>query len=302
MGEFRAQLSVIVVTYNNRPELEETLLALLENVSLRPLEIILIDNASTDGTKEIIHTFARENSSRDVKILFRLNKKNRGFTHAVNQGLRHATGTYILFLNPDVILQPNAVEQMKKFASVQPDVGIVAPQLLNPDGHIQYSCRHFPRYRDIFFEITGLSRLFPKSKFFNYWKMGYFSHNRTRRVDQPQGACLFTTKDVADMIGPWDERFFLFFSDVDWCRRVKRRRKKIYFYPDARAIHKKGSSVYRHRVKSLFYSHRDFIEYFWKTHRKVWQLPVNFLVTLVLILTGTVRIMLALPGQIFRKR
>ena len=84
MGEFRAQLSAIVVTYNNRPELEETLQALIENVSVRPLEIILIDNASTDGTKEIIHTFAREHSARDVKILFRLNKKNRGFTHAVN--------------------------------------------------------------------------------------------------------------------------------------------------------------------------------------------------------------------------
>ncbi len=302
MGDFRAQLSAIVVTYNNRPELEETLQALIENVSVRPLEIILIDNASTDGTKEIIHTFAREHSARDVKILFRLNKKNRGFTHAVNQGLRHTTGGAILFLNPDVVLQPNAVEQMINFVSVQPDVGIVAPQLLHPDGRIQLSCRHFPRYRDLFFEITGLSYFFPKSKFFNYWKMGYFSHNRTRRVDQPQGACLLTTRDVVDTIGPWDERFFLFFSDVDWCRRVKRRRKKIYFYPDAKAVHLKGSSVYRHRIKSLFYSHRDFIEYFWKTKRKIWQWPVNVLVTFVLLFVGMIRILLAVPGQIFRKK
>ncbi len=302
MSDFKAQLSAIVVTYNNQSDLDDTLRALLENVTLRPLEVILIDNASKDGTREMIHTFARENSSRNVKILFRLNKKNRGFTHAVNQGLRHATGDYVLFLNPDVTLESEAVERMVKFLEVQPDIGVVAPQLLYPDGRIQKSCRHFPRYRDLFFEMTGLSSLFPRSKFFNYWKMGYFPHNRTRRVDQPQGACLLTTKRVVDTIGFWDERFFLFFSDVDWCRRVKRRRFKIYFYPDAKAVHQKGSSVYRHRVKSLFYSHRDFIEYFWKTKRKIWQWPVNWMVSVVLILAGILRMAVALPRQVFRRK
>lgn len=301
MSDFSAKLSVIIVTYNNASVLPHTLASLMENVSFRPLEIILIDNHSSAETIEIIHTFARGASARDVRILFRLNKKNRGFTHAVNQGLRHATGDFILFLNPDVQLMKNSVERMAEFLAIQSDVGIVAPQLLYPNGRIQPSCRHFPRYRDVFFEIAGLSRLFSKSRLFNYWKMGYFSHNRTRRVDQPQGACLLTRRDVVDMIGPWDERFFLFFSDVDWCRRVKRRRKKIYFYPEAKAIHEKGNSVYRHRVKSLFYSHRDFIEYFWKTKRKMWQMPMNIGMSILLLSVGVIRIVLALPQALFRK-
>ena len=302
MSDFSAKLSAIIVTFNNASVLQSTLSALTENVSFRPLEILLIDNHSTDGTLDIIRTFAREASTRDIRILFRLNKKNRGFTHAVNQGLRHATGELILFLNPDVQLTKNSVEQMVELLTVQPDVGIVAPQLLFPDGRIQLSCRHFPRCRDVIFEITGLSRLFSRSKVFNYWKMGYFSHNRIRRVDQPQGACLLTTRSIVDMVGPWDERFFLFFSDVDWCRRVKRRRKKIYFYPEAKAIHKKGDSVYRYRIKSLFYSHRDFIEYFWKYNRKIWQLPINLGMSIVLFIVGTIRIVLALPRQLFRRR
>ena len=302
MSDFSAKLSAIIVTYNNAAVLPSTLASLTENVSFRPLEIILIDNHSTDGTIEIIHTFARNASARDVRILFRLNKKNRGFTHAVNQGLRHATGDLILFLNPDVQLMKHSVERMAEFLAVQSDVGIVAPQLLYPNGRIQPSCRHFPRYRDVILEITGLSRLFPRSKLFNYWKMGYFSHNRTRRVDQPQGACLLTTRDVADSVGPWDERFFLFFSDVDWCRRVKRRRKKIYFYPEAKAVHQKGSSVYRHRVKSLFYSHRDFIEYFWKYNRKIWQIPENLGMSILLLIVGAIRIVLALPQAFFQKK
>ncbi|NOY77124.1 MAG: glycosyltransferase family 2 protein [Calditrichaeota bacterium] len=302
MSDFSAKLSAIIVTFNNASALQATLSSLVENVSFRPLEIILIDNRSTDETLDIIRSFARKASTKDVRILFRLNKKNRGFTHAVNQGLRHATGELILFLNPDVQLAKNSVEQMVELLTVQPDVGIVAPQLLFPNGRIQPSCRHFPRYRDVIFELTGLSRLFSRSKFFNYWKMGYFPHNRIRRVDQPQGACLLTTRSIVNRIGPWDERFFLFFSDVDWCRRVKRIRKKIYFYPEAKAIHKKGDSVYRHRIKSLFYSHRDFIKYFWKYNRKVWQFPFNLGMTLLLLIAGAIRIMLALPGTLFRNR
>jgi len=108
----------------------------------------LTGSRNYDEAIEIIHSFARDASARDVRVLFRLNKKNRGFTHAVNQGLRHATGDFILFLNPDVQLMENSVERMAEFLAVQSDVGIVAPQLLYPNGRIQPSCRHFPRYRD----------------------------------------------------------------------------------------------------------------------------------------------------------
>ena len=299
MSNFAPRLSVIMVTYNNEADLKPTFKALRQNVTLRPMEIILIDNHSGDATQSLIRTFAQQESSKNVHILFRFNKKNKGFTHAVNQGLRHAAGDFILFLNPDVQLLENSVERMAEFLGIHPDMGIVAPQLLSPNGSVQPSCRHFPRRRDVLFELTGLSRIFPKSKRFNYWKMVYFSHKRTRHVDQPQGACLMTRRETAVSVGPWDERFFLFFSDVDWCRRVKRSHRKIYFYPEARAIHKKGSSVYRHRIKSLYFSHRDFIRYFWKYYPKVRHWPANAAMSILLTLAGSVRVGIAGPGTLF---
>ena len=131
----------------------------------------------------------------------------------------------MLFLNPDTILPPNCLTALLPALYADPGTGVVAPQLRFPpasSGFIQPSCRRFPTYWDLFCAFTGLTMLFPRSRFFNGWKMGDFDHRSPREVDQPQGACLLARPEVATQLGAWDERFPLFFSDVDWCRRVWR--------------------------------------------------------------------------------
>ncbi|MEE9168130.1 MAG: glycosyltransferase family 2 protein [bacterium] len=257
-------LSVIIVTFNHEREIGECLPAIYERSSARPLEIFVVDNSSDDGTVAAVNKCKLLYDSKDFRIEFVQNRDNKGYTLAVNQALNEASGEFILMLNPDTIVQKESIDLMLQFLRDKPDTGAVAPQLLFPDGRIQPSCRRFPRYRFIVFEMMGLNRLFPTSSIFNGWKMGDFDHRSLKTVPQPQGSCLMLPRKVLEEVGNLDERFFLFFSDVDLCKRIWRSGRKIYFYPAAKVIHQRGSSIYRNRAASTWRSHRDFIRYFLK--------------------------------------
>jgi hypothetical protein len=298
-------LSIGIVTYNSEEDIASCLGSLLENVRLRPLEIIVVDNGSVDTTAEQIQAFARKASGQNARLAFRRNPANVGFTRAVNQAWRMSHGTYFLLLNPDCRVQDGAVERLVQFLGNHPDAGAVAPQLRFPDGSIQPSCRRFPLYRYVLFEVLGLSRLFPRSPLLNGWKMGDFDHNSLAEVDQPQGACLLVRRQAMQDIGSMDERFFLFFSDVDLCRQLKIRGWKIFFYPGARVIHRKGTTIYRNRVRTIWLSHLDFVRYFLKWYRK----PHHWLFHLIgipfLFSVGLLRMLaawMAQRGQSFRAR
>jgi GT2 family glycosyltransferase len=145
--------------------------------------------------------------------------------------------------------------------------GVVAPQLRFPPGSpqdIQPSCRRFPTYWDLFCEFTGMAMLCPRSGAFNRWKMGDFDHRSAREVDQPQGAFLLARPEVVTQVGVWDERFPLFFSDVDWCRRVWQAGWKILFAPEVFVCHAQGASVKKIKPATIWSSHVSFWRYFRK--------------------------------------
>lgn len=292
--ESTLELSVIIVTHNNEKEIDLCLEALKQATSGLQSQIIIIDNHSQDKTVELILAKGRS------EIYLLRNQENLGFTRGVNQGLRLCQGKNIVLLNPDTQVSATSFNQLIKILKAHPDVGLVAPQLLNLDGTIQPSCRRFPIHRDVFFHVLGLSYLFPESHFFNRWKMGDFDHQTPCEVDQPQGACLMTHRKALDEVGLLDERFPMFFSDVDWCRRFKEKGWRILFYPEAKVIHSKGASVYQNRAAMIWNSHRSFYRYFQKYFQGGIYGVMNFFVGLVLILTAIIRIILHKHGRHLR--
>lgn len=233
------KLSVIVVSWESAGELPKCLKAVFESKAEWDYEVLLIDNSSRDGSPELI----RKEFPR-VRLVE--NHRNRGFAQAVNQGMTLSRGDYLLLLNPDVVLLPGALEAMAGYLDSHPDVGALAPQMVFPDGAVQASCREFPSYQVLLWEMTGLSRLFPTHRVLGRWKMGYFDHATEREVEQPMASCFMLRREVLEKAGYLDEDFPLYFNDVDWCFRMRHEKVKIVFFPGARAVHDLGASTTRH--------------------------------------------------------
>ncbi|RMH69704.1 MAG: glycosyltransferase family 2 protein [Gemmatimonadetes bacterium] len=243
-------VSASIVTWNSAAYIRDCLRSLLDSGPRIQLEITVVDNASSDETVSVI-----QREFPHIRLI--QNETNLGYTRAMNQGIAGAQGDFILQLNPDTILFPGALETMVDFLQMHPEVGLVGPQLLDPDGTVQPSCREFPTFRTLVYEMFGLSWLFPRSPRFGHWRMGYFDHLTSRVVDQPMGACVLIRKDVMAQIGQLDERFFMFYSDVDLCVQVQRLGYQNYFLVDAQVTHYKGVSVKRRRPAMIYSAHQS---------------------------------------------
>lgn len=250
-------LSVVMVTWNSQDHIVSCLASVQEHGEDLSPEVIVVDNASSDATREIIY--------RDFPAVRVVpNDTNLGFTRACNRGLARCRGGYILLLNPDAVVRPGSLDRMVQYMEAHPQVGALGPQLLFPNGQVQASCRQFPTYLLMLWEFTGLRILFPRSRIFGGWRMGYFDHRQPRPVDQPMGACLLLRRSALEEIGTLDGRFEMFFSDVDLCRRLKDTGRDIIFLPTAQVVHRVGSSVRQAQGRMLVASHRDCYRYFKK--------------------------------------
>jgi len=254
-------LSVVIVTYNNRTEIDACLEALDPTLASCEAHLHLVDNASNDGTAEWLQAARRDLAGRFPRFDLILNRTNRGFTAAVNQGLAQCQGDRILLLNPDVIIPAGVIPLLLRELDADPQIGVVAPQLRYPDSRIQPSCRRFPRKLDVVMESTGLVHL-ARHCGYRDWKMREFDHRTSIYVDQPQGAFLLARRQVLEQIGLLDERFFMFFSDVEWCERIRAAGWRIRFCSEVFVYHHKGASIRRDRRRMLVTSTRSFIDYF----------------------------------------
>jgi len=235
-GKEVADLSVIIINYNVKQLLRECLYSIYHNTKRINFEITTVDNNSTDGSADMVHREFPE-----VRLIE--NWQNLGFAKATNQGLRQSKGRHILLLNPDTIVLPNALDKMVEFMDENPRAGALGCKLLYPDGTLQRSCRSFPTLVSAFFENTGLEKLFPKNKVIGRHRIGYWDHNDIREVDQPTGAALMVRQEILSRVGLMDEQFYMYYDDIDWCYRIKKRGWKIYFIPLAQIIHHGGQSA-----------------------------------------------------------
>jgi len=291
-------VSIIIVTFNSEDEINDCLKSIFTNISNIDFEIIVADNNSSDNTVNIIKNFSPD------RINLIANSENLGYTRAVNQCLENVGMENILILNPDTIISDDSLEKLIYNFDNNKTHGIVAPQLKYPSGDIQRSCRRFPRRRDLFYESFGLSRLFSKSKEFGYWKMTDFDHTESRLVEQPAGAALLMKKKLIDKIGIFDERFPMFFSDVDFCRRVIEHGYEIMFNSIYSIVHKGGSSVLKNRTKMIISSHLSFYKYFKKYSKSYIDNILASLIGLFLLITIPIRLIInsLLPTSLRKHR
>ena len=280
-------ISVIIDNWNARELLRRCLVSIDANHGDLSIEVIVVDSASSDDS---VHMVKREFPW--VKVA--ASQQNLGYAGVNNLGAREATGRCLLILNPDTEIQGDSLRRMLAFMDANPDVGALGPQLLNPDRSVQPSCREFPRFSTLIWEFSGLSRLFPGSRIFGRWRMGYFPFDQPREVDQPMGSCLILRKQALEEVGIFDETFSMFFNDVDLCYRIKNAGWMIYFYPEARVVHHKGASTGKVKRKMIWLSHTAFFKFF-KKHK------TGLGNRLLLVLLSLPLFLLALPRMIVKR-
>lgn len=238
-------LSIIIVNYNVKEFLENSLQSILKATSRISYEIIVVDNASDDGSIELI-----KSKFPEVKLIE--NKENIGFSRANNIALNIARGKYFLLLNPDTIVEEDTFETMLKFFDENKDVGLAGCKIINPDGTLQAGCRRsFPGPWNSFCKVTGLSSLFPKSRIFARYNLTYLDENLTHEVDAISGSFMFLKSEIYKKIGGLDEDFFMYGEDLDWCFRVQQAGYKVFYVHSTQIIHYKGESTKRSSIDEI---------------------------------------------------
>ncbi len=287
MNEIKKEvdISIVIVTWNSGEVIRGCLDSVYSQKGDLVFEIIVVDNDSRDDTKKIIRQLYPE-------IILISNSRNLGYSVANNQGIEKSKGEFVLLLNPDVKLLDGAFLKIFEFMQKNLNTGALAPQLLNPDGSVQPSCREFPGFSTIVWEFSGLSYLFPKSRVFGGWRMGYFDHRSTKEVPQPMGSALLLRKKTLEKTGVFDTCFKIFFSDVDLCKRISDSGWRIHFYPEAKALHLKGFSTQKAKPEMIFLSHSGLFK-FLKKYKK------GFLNIILLIFFGAVLFIGALIRVLF---
>lgn len=263
-------LSIVIVNWNTREYLLGALGSIYANPPPFPFEVVVVDNASQDGSAEAV----RERYPR-ARLL--ANADNAGYARGNNQGLAEARGRYVLLLNPDVVVPAGALETAGRCAESAPDVAAVAVRLANPDGSVQPSVRGFPTPAALLWEITGLSRIFPRSRRLGAYRMAWFGYDREADVDQPMGTFLLITREALADVGPLDERFPIFFNEVDWCYRARRRGWRIRFTPQATVTHFGGGSTRQVSADMAWESRRGLLGFYRKHYASPAFAPVFWL-------------------------
>jgi GT2 family glycosyltransferase len=230
------KVSVIILSWNTKEYLYRCVSSLGERLHSALYEVIVVDNASCDGSIELV----REEFP-SVRII--VNEENRGYAEGNNIGIREARGEYIVLLNSDIEVLENALESMADFLIKNTRYGAVAARMLSPDGSVQRCCKQFPSIATLFlFDIT-CNRMLRQAPPVRRYLMRHFDHLSSRDVEQPPGACFMVPRRVVQEIGVFDERFYLFFNDVDYCKRIIKRGYRIRYLFEARVMHHGGRSV-----------------------------------------------------------
>jgi GT2 family glycosyltransferase len=233
----------------------------------------VVDNNSVDGSVSMV-----EEKFKEVKLI--ANKKNTGFSFANNQALRVASGEYLLLLNPDTVVEENTFEKIISFMDSHSDAGGLGVKMLDGKGNfLPESKRGLPTPTVAFYKIFGLSRLFPKSKLFGKYHLGFLDKEKTHEIEILSGAFMLLRKTVIDKIGLLDEAFFMYGEDIDLSFRILKANYKNYYFADTRIIHYKGESTKKSSINYVFVFYRAMVifaeKHFSKNNAKVFSFLIN---------------------------
>lgn len=239
------ELSIIILTYNTKELTYQAVKSIEENypeeVVSGKYQIIVTDNASTDGTLKFFQEYARKTTIKHFHIVD--NGKNIGFSAGNNKGVPLAKGKYVLFLNSDTIVSPNTLSYLLSFLEKTPDAGAVTCKLINKEGEMDFNChRGFPTPWNSFCYFSGLQRLFPRSRLFAGYTQGWKDFDTTHPVDAIEGAFMLMPKNVGEKVGWWDEDYFFYGEDLQFCYDITKLGYTIYYVGEVEIMHIGGAS------------------------------------------------------------
>lgn len=256
-------LSVLIVTYRSRLDIDACLTSVRAAVHGLSAEIVVIDNASGDGTVE------RPRAHEGVRVI--ACETNRGFAGGINAGLRASSGRYVLWVNPDGHLTGGRLAAVIDWMDAHPDAGIAGGLVCNPDGTPQPSARRFPSYgAALGHRSSWLTRRFPGNPWTRQYLQGTDSHTGIAKVDWVSGAFLLHRRAVSDALDGLDEQFFMYVEDVDFCRRATEAGWTVYFHPGMTMVHAIAGSSRQVARPMIVARHRSMWRYYRKHFRRFW--------------------------------
>lgn len=257
------KLSIVILSYNTKDLLKQT----IDSITMKPeWEMIIVDNASADESVAMV-----KKDYPWVKLIE--NKENVGFGRANNQAMRIAKGDYYFILNSDTEVKEDAIDQLLVYMDKHPKVAAITPKVVLKDGAIDPAChRGMPTPWRSFTYFSGLEKLFPSSKLFGGYHQTYLGLNTIHEIETTAATAMIVRKTAVDEIGMFDEAFFLYGEDLDWCKRMTDGGWKIVYYPKAIVVHYKSQSGKKHKAKKTksiatiyFY---DTMKQFYEKHYK----------------------------------
>lgn len=233
------KLSIIIVNFNTFDFLKECIRSIYKHTEKLRFEVIVVDNASTDGSIEKLNKNGQE--LKITKLI--INKKNVGFAKANNQGIKKSSGDYILLLNPDTLIFDDVLEKLVLYMDQDQKTGVATCKVIMENGQLDDAChRGFPTPLNAFCQFSGLAKLFPSSTIFNGYHLGYRQMDMTHEIDACAGAFMIVRKTVGEKVKWLDEDYFWYGEDLDFCYRIKQAGWKIMYVPKVQITHFKGVS------------------------------------------------------------
>ena len=272
-------ISFCIINLNAKKVLKECLKSIENSIRDEKYEIIITDNNSTDGSQKMINTFKK-------KIHIIQNSRNEGYTSALNKAIVKTRGKYIAVLNPDTILENRSIINLISSFEKDSAIGIVGPKVINEDGTFQKSCRRgLAKPKAVFSYFLGLSNKFSKNKNFTGYHLNHLDENETNEVYGVSGSCMIIKREVVNDIGYFDERYFAYQEDSDYCLMAINKGWKILYNPNAKVIHKGGvGGSNTVPMKAIFEWHRSYYKYYFKHFSKDYSFLFNLFYSLVMLL------------------
>ncbi|MFI5221073.1 MAG: glycosyltransferase [Bacteroidia bacterium] len=282
------KLSVIIVNYNVKYFLEQALHSVRKAIQGIDAEVFVVDNNSVDGSCEMV-------KRKFPEVILIENKENNGFSKANNQAIRKSKGEYVLLLNPDTVVEEDCFAKTTAFMDYKPDAGAVGVKMIDGKGHfLPESKRGLPTPKVAFYKMFGLAALFPKSKRFGKYHLGYLDKNEIHSVDVLAGAFMMLRRSVLGKIGLLDEDYFMYGEDIDLSYRINQAGYKNYYFPNTTIIHYKGESTKKTSINYVFIFYRAMITFAKKhyslKHARVFSTLINIAIYIRAAISVSMRI------------
>lgn len=235
----KPDLSVITVAFKSQNEIEQWVESLVKTIKENTFEMIVSDNSPDDKTEKLVENLQKKHKN----LIYIHNHGNLGFSKGNNVGIKKSSGEYVLFLNPDMIVEEGTIDGMLSFLRQHTEAGTATPAVFLPNGKLDDSChRGFPTPWNSFTYFSGLSKLFPNTKLFSGYNLTNLNFSRTHEIDALAGSFLLISRKLGEELNWWDEDYFFYGEDIDFCYRIKKAGYKIFFVPEFKALHYKGMS------------------------------------------------------------